>query len=312
MAQDEDDFTARTYRVTHRTTYTYDDDVRTCYERGYLRPRETPHQRVLEHEVAIDPEPDILSEHVDIFGNHSHYAELRTPHRRLDIVKRSLVAVHWPRVDLDALDRWSVGEAAELTAAGVGGHPPVELAMTRLPSAVVGSHPEVAAYARTLLTPDLPLGRALLALTVGIRRDFAFSAGVTSVRTTLPELLELRAGVCQDFTHLCLGILRSLGLSARYVSGYIETFPRPGTRKLAGSDASHAWVSVAVPDGTWVDLDPTNSQVADSRYIVTGWGRDFGDMSPLRGVVYTEAGTSSLDVGVDVVREPPLPVPAEG
>ncbi len=309
MAQDDDDFTPRTYRVTHRTTYTYDDDVRACYERGYLRPRETPQQRVLEHELVIDPEPDVLSEHVDIFGNHSHYAELRTPHRTLEIVKRSLVAVHWPRVDLDALDRWTVREAAGLTAAGVDGLAPVELAMTRLPSAVVGSHPEVADYARSLLAPDLPLGQALHALTVGIRRDFSFTTGVTSVRTTLPELLELRAGVCQDFTHLSLGVLRSFGLSARYVSGYIETFPRPGTRKLTGSDASHAWVSVAVPDGTWVDLDPTNSQVADSRYIVTGWGRDFGDMSPLRGVVYTEAGTSTLDVGVDVVREPD-PVPA--
>ena len=124
------------------------------------------------------------------------------------------------------------------------------------------------------------------------------------MRTTLPELLALRQGVCQDFTHLALGCLRAVGLPARYVSGYLETAPPPGRPKLEGSDASHAWASVMVPGGGWVDLDPTNDHLADSRYVVTAWGRDFRDVSPLKGVIFTESSGSSLEVGVDVVRLP--------
>jgi transglutaminase-like putative cysteine protease len=174
--------------------------------------------------------------------------------------------------------------------------------MYALPSAAVGAHPQVARYARTIMSGSMPLGQALYAVTTAIRGDFAFRSGVTSVRTTLPELLELRAGVCQDFAHLTLGCLRSFGLSARYVSGYIETTAPPGKPKLQGSDATHAWVSVLAPDGGWVDLDPTNSHLADSRYIVTAWGRDYRDVSPLKGVVYTEAASSELAVKVDVTR----------
>ncbi|WP_197512721.1 transglutaminase-like domain-containing protein [Tessaracoccus coleopterorum] len=127
----------------------------------------------------------------------------------------------------------------------------------------------------------------------GIRRDFAYRPGATSVRTTVDELLGLRAGVCQDFAHLAIAVLRSLGVPARYVSGYIETVPPPGKEKLEGSDASHAWVSALAPDGTWIDIDPTNGQFADSRYLVTAWGRDFGDVSPLRGIVETEGPARS-------------------
>ncbi|MFZ1410433.1 MAG: transglutaminase family protein, partial [Micropruina sp.] len=157
-------------------------------------------------------------------------------------------------------------------------------------------------YALTVLAPERPLGDALVGLYSTIYRDFKYRLGATSVRTTLPELLTLRAGVCQDFAHLAVGCLRSVGLPGRYVSGYVETSPPPGQPKLEGSDASHAWASVLVPDGSWIDLDPTNDHFADSRYIVTAWGRDFRDVSPLKGVIYTEAKTSSLEVQVDVFR----------
>jgi len=296
-------FAPRRYEVRHRTTYTYEGTVESCYERGFLRPRETPTQTVVSNEVRVAPEPHLISEHVDHFGNRSFYVEVRTPHSRLEVEKTSVIDVAWPQVDLAALDAWTVSEAVQAVRAAAD---PVERATYTLPSGLVTPHPQVTEYAAATLAADRPLGEALVALTSAIHGDFSYRPGATTVRTTLPELLELRAGVCQDFTHLALGCLRALGLPARYVSGYLETTPPQGLERLEGADASHAWASVQVPDGSWVDLDPTNDQLADSRYLVTAWGRDFRDVSPLKGVIFTEAASSSLDVAVDVLRLPEL------
>lgn len=298
--QSDEHYTPRRYRVRHATTYTYDDDVTGCYERGFLAPRSTGTQQVESHELAITPAPGFVAEHVDHFGNASHYVEVLTPHRRLQVVKESVLHVDWSYPELDRLDQWTVGDAARQMAEG--SVDPVDWANFTLPSELVGSWGEVRSYAATLVNESMPLGRAFEAVYEGIYRDFRFASGVTSVRTTLPELLELRQGVCQDFTHLALGVLRAYGIPARYVSGYIETSPPPGKPKLAGSDASHAWVAALAPDGTWVDMDPTNDHFADSRYIVTAWGRDFRDVSPLKGVIYTESKNSTLEVAVDVTR----------
>ena len=166
---------------------------------------------------------------------------------------------------------------------------PVEFAEFTLPSPLVAVGARVRAYAAEVLAPSRPLGEAIDALTHRIHSDFTYRKGATSVKTTLGELLELRQGVCQDFAHLAVGCLRAVGLPARYVSGYLETAPPPGRPKLRGADATHAWAAVLTPTGDWLDLDPTNDHFADSRYIVTAWGRDFSDVSPLRGVVFTEA-----------------------
>lgn len=300
MSQGPEDFEPRRYRVRHRTTYTYEGAVETCYERGFLAPRRTPTQDVVSNDINVSPEPDLVTEHIDHFGNNSFYVEVRSAHAELMVEKVSLVDVHWPQADLDALDRWTVAEAAAAIAEEAD---PVDRASYLLPSTLVEPSTDVADYGRTLLVPEMPLGQAILALTRGIFRDFDYKPGATTVRTTLPELLEIRGGVCQDFTHLAIGCLRSLGLPARYVSGYLETQPPPGQKKLEGSDASHAWASVMVPGGTWVDLDPTNNHLCDSRYVVTAWGRDFRDVSPLKGVLFAEnAGKSSLKVAVDVTR----------
>lgn len=300
MSQGPDDWTPRQYTVRHRTTYTYEGAVEACFERGFLAPRATPSQRVLSNEVHVSPEPQLLTEHVDHFGNPSFYVEIQTPHRELVVEKVSHLEVHWPQPDLDALDVWTV----EAAAADLLAHAdPVDRVGHLLPSPLVQAAPEVLDYCRSVITPGMPLGQAIVALTRGIHRDFAYKSGVTTVRTTLPELLELRQGVCQDFAHLAIGCLRSLGLPARYVSGYLETVPPPGQVKLAGADASHAWASVMVPGGGWIDLDPTNDHLADSRYVVTAWGRDFRDVSPLKGIVMAEAaGASTLAVAVDVTR----------
>ncbi len=294
--------TLRRYEVRHRTTYTYEEYVTDSFGRALLRPRATPQQRIIEHEVEISPEPHILTDHVDHFGNHSSFYEVRTPHHVLDVDKRSLIEIEWPPPQMDRLNSWTVAEAADAIADGEG-IDRVEAAQYLLPSALVETAPEVIAYSAGILPPDRPLGEALVALYADIYRDFAYAKGTTSVKTTLPELLDQREGVCQDFAHLAVGCLRAVGIPGRYVSGYIETQPLPGKVKLAGSDASHAWVSAMTPDGDWVDLDPTNNHFADSRYIVTGWGRDFRDVSPIKGVIFSEGGESRLKVGVDVIRQ---------
>ena len=290
--------TPRRYEVHHVTAYTYADDVTASYGRACLRPRDTVGQRVLEHAIHIDPTPDVLTEHTDLFGNHSHYVEFQTPHRHLEVAKTTVVAVHHPDPDLASLDRWTVAGAA---AAPATDDPTLRTAYL-LPSPLVEVSPEVRAYAADILRPDAPLGEALDSLVTAIFTDFRYAKGITNVRTSLPELLQLRAGVCQDFAHLALGCLRAFGLPARYVSGYLETQPPPGRPKLRGADATHAWASVALPDGRWLDLDPTNDCVADSRYVVTAWGRDYRDVAPLKGVIFTEGATSSLTVSVDVHR----------
>ncbi|MFT4227830.1 transglutaminase family protein [Micropruina sp.] len=297
-----DHYAPRRYRVRHSTIYRYDDDVEACYERGFLRPLQTWSQQVLSNDVVVSPDPDVLTEHVDHFGNHSFYVEIRTPHRELVVAKTAFVDVAWPRPSMESLNAFTVADAAVRVGEEAD---PMERAEYLLPSDLVELGPEVRAYADSILWADRPLGDALQSLYATIYRDFKYELGATSVRTTLPELLKLRKGVCQDFAHLAAGCLRSIGLPARYVSGYVETSPPPGQPKLEGSDASHAWTSVLVPGGEWIDLDPTNDHFADSRYIVTAWGRDFRDVSPLKGVVFTEAKNSTLEVKVDVFRVNP-------
>ncbi|YAL83093.1 transglutaminase family protein [Dermacoccaceae bacterium W4C1] len=296
----EDVYAPRTYLVKHVTTYTYDQDVTTCYERGCLQPRDSISQTVRSSEITVSPEPDLITEHRDFFGNFSHYVEVRTPHTELVVTKSSLVDVAWPRPDLEQMNRMTVAQAREALLRDAD---PVERQVYLLPSALVELGPQVHEYALKFLGDDVPLGDALVGLTRGIYADFSYAKGSTSVKTTLPELLEQREGVCQDFAHLAAGCLRAVGIPGRYISGYIETFPPPGKKKLAGSDATHAWSAAMVPGIGWVDMDPTNDHLADSRYVVTAWGRDFRDVSPLKGVIYTEAESSKLDVAVDVIRQ---------
>lgn len=301
MSQTPEDYLPRRYEVRHRTTYTYEGAVDTCYERGFLAPRATPSQLVLSNRIDIDPEPALISEHLDHFGNRSFYVEIRTPHSHLDVTKTSVLEVAWPKPDQTRLNRWTVASAAAEIAAHAD---PVERAEFGMSSPLVRLSPVVSQYAAGILAPDMPLGEAVRAVAHGIFSQFTYEPGATTINTTLPDLLELRAGVCQDFTHLAVGMLRSVGLPARYVSGYLETSPPPGKPKLEGSDASHAWASVMLPDGSWLDFDPTNDHFCDSRYVVTAWGRDFRDVSPLKGVIFADAARSSMTVAVDVNRLP--------
>lgn len=291
----------RQYRVLHRTAYTYDLPVTTSYGRGCLRPRPQHSQTLLEHTLTIDPVPQITDETRDLFGNYTHYLEIHTEHERFEVVKESVLDVEWPEVDLDMLDEYTVADAAAALRQDTS-LDPVEHALYTLPSAQVQLSEEVRRFAELAIPAGRPLGEAIASLYHQIYSDFTYTKGATTVNSTLPELLTTKAGVCQDFAHLAVACFRAAGLPARYVSGYIETTPPPGKPKLAGSDATHAWVSVFTPRAGWVDVDPTNDHLADSRYIVTAWGRDFRDVSPLRGVIFTDATKSSLSVGVEVTR----------
>lgn len=289
----------RTYQVRHRTEYNYEEKVTGSYGRTHLTPRDLPSQTCSVSELDVSPRPDIITEHVDHFGNVSHYVELHSAHTRLVITATNTVTVRRVVPDLTLLNGWTVADA--VSAIGEQADR-VDAVAYALPSRKVPRSPAVTAYAEGKLLPSRPLGEALLSLTHEIHSDFTYKSGVTSVNTTLDDLLRKRVGVCQDFAHLMIGCLRSVGLPTRYVSGYLETRPPKGSPRLEGADASHAWVSVLTPSHGWVDLDPTNNKQPDSRYIVAAWGRDFADVTPMKGVIFTEGKSSTLDVGVDVIR----------
>jgi transglutaminase-like putative cysteine protease len=291
----------RRYSLVHRTAYEYDDLVTSSFGLTHLLPRVTDNQRPLAARLEIEPEPLDVREHVDFFGNRAAYVEVDTPHTRLVVTARSEVEV-LAREPIDLQQQTTAWEEVRDQLAGSLGTGVLAARPYLLPSPLVPSWPEVASYAAQVFTPGRPVGAALADLTDRVHADFAYQPGATTVKTTLPQLLETREGVCQDFAHLAVGMLRSVGLAARYVSGYLETTPPDGRSRLVGADASHAWVATYLPDLGWVELDPTNNQLVDDRYVVAAFGRDYGDVTPVQGVIFTESTRSSLRVEVDLSR----------
>lgn len=288
----------RTYRVTHRTAYAYESDVSASYGRMRLLPRDLPSQRCVESSIWVDPLPADHSQHVDLFGNRVDYFSIHESHRELVITAESLVEVNAPAGPPLAADR-----AWEEVAASIGKNGPddVDAVHFSLDSPLVAASAEFRAYAQPSFAPGRPIVEAVVDLQSRIHREFEFVPGETKVDTPLSDVLASRRGVCQDFAHVGVACLRSMGLPARYVSGYLETDPPPGLPKLVGTDVSHAWFSTLVPGAGWVDVDPTNDQVPGERYLVTAYGRDYSDVAPVSGVIYTHGRTTSLDVTVDVV-----------
>jgi transglutaminase-like putative cysteine protease len=290
----------RRYEVRHSTRYSYADEVTASYGWAYLIPRDLPDQVCRSTRVEVAPTAELISDSVDYFGNRASYFEVYEPHEQLVVTATSVVEVTRTGANLDALDVWTWEQARDRLHADPrlrGEDAGFLLASPRL--ALTGRLP---AFAAEVLEPGRPLGQTLRRLIHGIYHDFAYRSGATTVSTPLDDVIARREGVCQDFAHLAVAVLRWAGLPARYVSGYLETLPPPGQPKLQGVDASHAWVSVLVPELGWVDLDPTNDQVVDAGYIVTAWGRDYTDVPPLKGVIFTESAASTLRVEVDVTR----------
>ena len=289
------------YRVVHLTGYLYGATMLDGYSVACVLARPTPSQNVISSVVTTDPEPDEYDERIDIFGNRVVQFGLHRPHDGLT-VQAITEAVVWaqelPRVDV----AW---ERVAATVAGLRGPMALDVAPFTAPSRFVTVDTNRMALfelASNAFWPGRSIVEATIAFCTEIFQTFAFDPTFTEVSTPLDLVLAERRGVCQDFAHLAVGCLRTLGLAARYVSGYIETEPPPGEARSIGADASHAWCSVWIPDHGWLDFDPTNGIVAPARHVTIGWGRDYADVAPVRGVVVGPASTQSLAVSVDVSR----------
>ena len=287
---------ARRYQVSHSTIYGYSDVVTSSYGRGFLTPRETAAQRCLSHSLNIDPEPADRSTSTDAYGNLSSYFHVTERHRRLSVTSESVVEVMPPPPEL-----YGAGSAAA----------PWEIARPVGPDGALATEftldlqsPEITDQVRDYAAPSFAIGRPLIEvcedLSERIYRDFTYRRGSTTVSTGVNDVLAAGEGVCQDFARLAIACMRANGLAASYVSGYLATDPPPGKERMVGIDATHAWASVWTPQNQWLGLDPTNDQMVDERYIVVGWGRDYADVPPLRGIIYTDSESSVIDVSVDV------------
>jgi transglutaminase-like putative cysteine protease len=294
--------TAR-HRITHRTQYRYSDTVTSSYGRGFLTPRDLLRQRCVAHRLHIDPAPGDSSTSLDGYGNISSYYHVTEPHNVLTVISDSIVDVYPPPpgryASGPALEPW---EAARPAGRSGPRALATEFTLDLNPPEITD---DVRHYAAPSFVPGRPLVEVLRDLSSRIFTDFTYRSGSTTISTGVNEVLEAREGVCQDFARLAIACLRANGLAASYVSGYLATNPPPGKDRMIGIDATHAWAAVWTPQEPgqfeWLGLDPTNDQLVDERYIVVGRGRDYADVPPLRGIIYTDAERSVIDVAVDVV-----------
>lgn len=289
------------FRVTHTTEYLYSALVGLCRNEACLLPRNTRRQTCLTSHLQIVPEPADQRERNDPFGNRVSHFAIQQPHKKLEVTAVSDISI-LPRDD-DFLH-----QANQLSWASVRDHLQSDRtpeSMEALPylfdSPMIKGFPLMTEYARPSFVEQRPLVDAVTDLMERIFREFKYDPGFTTIATPLSEVLKNHRGVCQDFAHLGIACLRSMGLAARYVSGYIETVPPPGQERMIGADASHAWFSVYSPAVGWIDFDPTNNQLPAEQHITVAWGRDFSDVSPLKGVALG-GGKHKVNVSVDVAK----------
>ena len=286
------------YEIVHTTTYDYVGNVAVSHHLLRLTPRQDGRQRCLSHELAVQPGPSANTEHSDYFGNKTRFIAVERPHQQLVVSSSSRVAVSPASIpEPTETPSW---ESVRAQCRGDHSGQALEAHEFTYPSPLVSVGPEFTQYASSSFTAGRPVLDAVVDLTRRIYADFKFDPGATTVTTPVSEFFARRRGVCQDFAQFEVACLRSLGLPARYVSGYLETDPPPGQTKLRGADASHAWVSFFCPGLGWIDADPTNQCLPSLRHITIGWGRDYGDVCPVRGVLVGGRG-QKLSVSVDVV-----------
>ncbi|WP_286162434.1 transglutaminase family protein [Methylobacillus flagellatus] len=298
------------YHVQHVTEYDYDHTVTLSQQLLHLTPRDSVYQQCLYHQIRISPAPSESAEHADFFGNQSRCFSIYAPHEALRVsAEFSVQLTARPTMEsLPASTPWTV--LRDMLQEQASQH--LEACAYLYGSPKVPCSPALADYASLAFTPDRPILDASLALTQQIYRDFEYDADATDVSTPLHEVLHNKRGVCQDFAHLMAGCLRSLGLACRYVSGYILTNRDAGQPALIGADASHAWVSVYCPQYGWVDFDPTNNCLVQHEHVTMAWGRDYTDVSPMRGVVLGGGGqrlkvsvtVTAIDAGAPTVQLP--------
>jgi transglutaminase-like putative cysteine protease len=294
------------YRVVHETRYTYQSAVSLSQQYLHLSPRPFAYQETESHVIWFDPVISDASDGVDYFGNRTWHVAITQPHDSLLVHAESTVALR-PRPTLAQIAGTLPWESVRDMVVQEKSAATLDACRYLYASPHVNLFPELQAYARRSFTPGEPQLDAALDLTHRIFDDFEFDSKATDISTPLEQVLRGRRGVCQDFAQLMIGCLRSIGLPARYVSGYILTHPPEGKPRLIGADASHAWVSVYCPALGWVDFDPTNRCLVQHEHITLGWGRDFSDVTPTRGIVLG-GGAQELAVEVTVT---PLPLPGD-
>lgn len=287
------------FQITHKTHYFYQQLVSFCHNKAMLRPRDIPGQTLKAFSLTISPKASELSEYTDFFGNTLTHFLIPNPHKELIVTAHATIEKEEPGTPLHS--EMTLDEVHECTHAQKNEfHDLVQygLESPHIPL----DEPAVREFAAPFFEPGKPVLESCKAFNHHIYDVFEFDPESTTISTPVYEVLEKKAGVCQDYAHLAIASLRAIGLKARYVSGYIETIPPEGQERLEGADASHAWFSVYVPDIGWVDFDPTNDQLPGVQHITVAWGRDYSDVPPLKGVVYS-SGISQMDVSVDIVRE---------
>ncbi|MEM8798642.1 MAG: transglutaminase family protein [Pseudomonadota bacterium] len=285
------------YALSHRTRYQYSQPVSLSRHLLHLSPRPVPHQACRRHQLKISPPPSITSDGTDFFGNPIRYATFQDNHSRIDILAESLIDVQSrPTLDVNSTTPWEdVPQmiAGDLSIEGLG------ISQFCYASRMTIADTNLVADITRFFTPGRPVLEAAMDLMGHIFATYEYDGTATTVSTPVDEVIRIKRGVCQDFAHLQIACLRALGLAARYVSGYLLTHPPEGQEKLVGADASHAWLSLWVPEYGWVDLDPTNNIIPGDEHITLAWGRDYADVSPINGVIFG-GGQHTVHVEVDV------------
>jgi transglutaminase-like putative cysteine protease len=289
------------FRIKHITHYQYADRVTRCYNLANVIPRDTARQQCLSNRITLSPLPSTTTKRSDYFGNKAFHFEIQKPHTELTITAVSDVQMsdrdHELNLDLgisykEALDYLHHTHKPET----------IEAREFLLSSPMIEITDALAEYARPSFADNRSLKSCVADLTTRIFKEFTYDPQFSTIATPLADVLKHKKGVCQDFAHLQVGCLRAMGIPAKYVSGYIETLPKPGEEKLIGADATHAWIAFFCPEEGWVEFDPTNDNLAGSQHIVTAFGRDYFDVTPLRGVIFGGGVSPVLNVSVDVSR----------
>jgi transglutaminase-like putative cysteine protease len=289
------------FRVLHKTKYIYDDLVAYCHNMAHMYPLTSRHQDCFRTHVTVNPKPVVSSFRRDYFGNQVFLFSVEDPHKTLEVTVESSVRTHGSGVGYD-LNRSTPWEEIEKTILESNVEEDLSAIEFLYPSYYIATKKAYQDFALPYFTQSKPVFLATLDLIKAVYTNFKYDAKATTINTPLEQVLNEKKGVCQDFSHLVISALRSLNIPARYVSGYLETLPPPGQEKLQGSDATHAWISVYCPSMGWLDFDPTNGKMITEEYIMTAIGRDYADISPLKGIIFG-GGKHKLKVEVDVIRE---------
>lgn len=284
--------------VEHETIYTYESEVQLAHHLAYLTPITNSYQEVISNHINISPAPDTHQQNLDVFGNKRDFFSFHKSHQSLNVTSTcEVISKSIPSELIQRIDHtWEAIRDSLKYSASKSFLPASEFIY---PSPFAPYAKEIKSYAEKSFTPGRKLTNASIELCERIFKDFQYSPNSTEINTPVWQAFERKKGVCQDFAHIFIVAIRSIGLSAKYISGYLLTTPPPGQEKLRGADASHAWISIYCPGipGDWLELDPTNNMIADSNHVRLAIGRDFGDVSPLRGVI-RGGGDHELSVAV--------------